>query len=143
MTWYSPCSWTWPRESISDENGLADVAYVGFFMVGGAVVSAIVAMTVTAVVAAYVRCRASAAACTFDPQPLGIAIGAACTGLATALGALAGYMVATRRQPRPAAPPAPVASTVTTTSTTLQQPPAAEAATEVDSPVKPKPRRKP
>lgn len=90
------------REAIT-EDGVVDVAYLALFWLMVMVLGAITfACVMTA--AAFLRCTG---ACTFDPQPLGIAVGAICTGFATALGALAGYMVATRhdRKPRDAGTP--------------------------------------
>jgi len=98
----------WIKSTLTDDGGRYDVAYVSLFYIMGAVVGAIAVMC-TVSTAAYFRCQVFTVNgvivnCTFDPQPLGIAIGAACGGFATALGALAGYMLATR-PPRPAAPP--------------------------------------
>ncbi len=104
----------WIRSTLTDDDGRYDVAFVSLFCVMGAVVNTIVTMCVVSTFA-YLRCRSFEVNgvivnCTYDPQPLGIAIGAVCGGFATALGALAGYMLATR-PPRPAAPqqqPSPV-----------------------------------
>jgi len=105
----------WIRSTLTDDNGRFDVAYVSLFGVMGAVIGAIGVMCVLSAFAFYrcvpvVRETVALVTCSYDPQPLGIAIGAACGGFATALGALAGYMLATR-PPRPAAPvqqPSPV-----------------------------------
>ena len=78
------------RGSCTDENGHWDVAYVSLFGVGTAVICAIPFMCLMAL-ASWLRCS-----CTFDPQPLGVAIGATCGGFATAVGGLAAYMAATR-----------------------------------------------
>ncbi len=97
----------WVKSTLTDDNGRYDVAFVSLFWVMVTVCSSISAMTAVSVFA-YFRCRVFEVGgvtvnCTYDPQPLGIAIGAACGGFATALGALAGYMLATR-PPRPATP---------------------------------------
>lgn len=81
------------REAITDADGLVDVSYLALFWVMVSVLGAITFICAMSVVA-FIRCTAN---CLFDPQPLGIAVGAICTGFATALGALAGYMAATRR----------------------------------------------
>lgn len=138
MSWFSPCSWTWPRESISDDAGSADVAYVSLFALLGGSLFAMIFMCVMSAVS-YFRCASFTLAngvivnCTYDPLPLGQGIGLVWTAFAAALGALVGYMVATRRQPRPAAPAAPAPTTTTTTTETTTggaAPVAAEAATD-------------
>lgn len=107
----------WIRESITDERGLADVAYVSLFGVMVAVLGAILFMCLFSGIA-YWRCTEALTInpqvlCRFDPQPLGIAVGAVCGGFATALGGLAAYMAATRR-PRGT-------TTATATATTVSE----------------------
>ena len=90
----------WIRESISDEHGVADVAYVSLFIIVFAVLGAIAFVCLMSAVS-FCMCHelpmtTPPTLCRFDPQPLGIAVGAICTGFATALGALAAYMAATR-----------------------------------------------
>ena len=119
----------WVKSTLTDSEGRYDVAYVSLFWVMAAVCNAIVVMCAVAAIA-YFRCRVFevngvTVNCAYDPQPLGIAIGAACGGFATALAALAGYMVATR-PPRPAAPPQPAGTTIN------MQPAAPAAPLEVD-----------
>lgn len=80
------------REAIVDASGQVDVAYLALFWVMVSVLSAIAFVCLMSA-AVFLRCTQN---CAFDPQPLGMAIGAICAGFATALGALAGYMVATR-----------------------------------------------
>ena len=92
---------SWIRESITDDRGIADVAYVSLFGVMVAVLGSILFMCLFSGIA-YWRCvevltTAPQVLCRFDPQPLGIAVGAVCGGFATALGGLAAYMAATRR----------------------------------------------
>jgi hypothetical protein len=94
----------WLREAISDQDGVADVAYISVFVVAGAVLGAIIFVCLLTAIA-YIRCTEVLAInppvlCRFDPAPLGTAIGLICGGFATAIGALAGYMAATRRAPR-------------------------------------------
>jgi len=98
----------WIKSTLIDDNGRYDVAYVSLFGIMAAVLSSVVVMCTVSTMA-YFRCQVFTVNgvivnCTYDPQPLGTAIGFACGGFATALGALAGYMMATR-PPRPAAPP--------------------------------------
>ena len=90
----------WITSTLTDDTGRYDVAYVSLFYIMFAVVGAIIVMCIVST-SAYFRCQVFTVNgvivnCTYDPQPLGIAIGAACGGFATALGALAGYMLATR-----------------------------------------------
>lgn len=88
------------REAITDSSGVVDVSYLALFWVMVSVLGAITFVcAMTAIV--FLRCNAN---CTFDPQPLGFAVGAICAGFATALGSLAGYMLATRRRDAPPAP---------------------------------------
>lgn len=106
----------WIRESITDDRGIADVAYVSLFGVMIAVLGSILFMCLVSGIA-YGRCVEvldvnPQVLCRFDPQPLGIAVGAVCGGFATALGGLAAYMAATRR---------PRGSTVTATATTVSE----------------------
>jgi hypothetical protein len=94
----------WICSTLTDGEGRFDVAYVSLFGVMGAVIGSIAVMCAMSIVA-YMRCTpivretAALVTCTYDPQPLGIAIAAVCGGFATALGALAGYMLATRSRP--------------------------------------------
>lgn len=114
----------WIREAVTDENGVTDVAYVSIIWILAVALGAVTAIVCVAVVS-YFRCYAVAdvgggiraqVPCTFDPQPVGIAVGAVFGGFATALGALAGYMAATRRRE----PPRPVTTTTTTTDNLTQ-----------------------
>jgi hypothetical protein len=88
------------REAITDTDGIVDVSYLALFWVLVSVLGAITFVCVMTLVA-FLRCSSN---CAFDPQPLGIAVGAICTGFATALGALAGYMAATRHDRRDRVP---------------------------------------
>lgn len=103
-----PCS-NWLRESISDENGDADIAYV-----------AIAALTVAAILTLafvcgvvlfdYANCApqtlvakgdnavTSVVPCRFDPLPMGQAAGLIFGAFAALIGSLAGYMAATRKR---------------------------------------------
>ena len=98
----------WVRGALTDNAGNWDVAYISLAGVGAATLGSIPFMCVMSAVA-YARCvpkiteTAVVQACTYDPQPLGIAIGSACAGFAAAMTALAAYMAATKR---PAAAPA-------------------------------------
>ena len=100
-----PQAMKWLREAISDVDGLADMAYLA---IGSLTVSAICSLIYIMVMAtvSYIRCthivdvgqntRASIA-CTFDPLPVGQAAGLIFGAFAALIGALAGYMAATRR----------------------------------------------
>lgn len=91
----------WITSCLTDDKGNFDVAYVSLFVVMFAVLAAILIMCVMSVVS-FLRCQPvvretmALVQCVYDPQPLGIAVGAVCGGFSTALGALAGYMLATR-----------------------------------------------
>jgi hypothetical protein len=102
------------REAVTDSTGAVDVANLSLFLVMNAVLSTVFFICVMAYLS-YIRCAPSpaqvvgvaptqtiipAVTCAFDPQPIGLAIGAVFAGFATALGALAAYMAATR-PPRP------------------------------------------
>ena len=117
---------TWLREAVSDDKGLADMAYVsiaGLVAVMLGSVSFLCAMSAIS----YARCeqivdvgqgvRASIP-CPYDPNPLGIAIAACLGAFGSPIGALALYMGQTRRQPKPdASTITTAAATVTTTAT--------------------------
>jgi hypothetical protein len=96
------------REAIRDEKGLVDVAYLSLYVVTLLVLGAI---TFTCLMTAwsFISCIEvldikPPILCRFDPQPLGIAVGAICGGFATALAALAAYMAATRPRPNVVVP---------------------------------------
>lgn len=79
----------WLKGAATDERGLWDAAYISLM-----VLAAMVALTVVyEMVMIALAWRTGKA---YDPQPLGLAVGAICAGFASALGALAGYMAATR-----------------------------------------------
>lgn len=102
---------SWLREAISDEQGLADMAYVA---IGVLTTAACFALTFICAMSAlsYHQCKpvltvatapqsvTSVVPCTFDPLPVGQAAGLIFGAFATLIGALAGYMAATRK-PRP------------------------------------------
>lgn len=87
----------WLQSTLTDSEGRYDVAYVSLFGVGGTVMFSILTMC-AGEVWAFAFCQPSEKlpVCTFGSQQLGFAIGAVCGGFATALGALAAYMAATR-----------------------------------------------
>jgi hypothetical protein len=102
------------REAVTDSDGQVDVAYLSLFWVLISVLGSITFACVMTWVS-YSRCVPAAAqivgiaptqtvipavVCIFDPQPLGIAIGAICGGFAAAITSLAAYMGLTR-PPRP------------------------------------------
>jgi hypothetical protein len=96
----------WLREAIQDENGVADAAYVSIMWALVSVVGTVLFLCVLSLIS-YMRCYNIAdvgqgvraqVPCVFDPQPLGVAIGAVLAAFAGLIGALAGYMAATRRQ---------------------------------------------
>lgn len=101
---------TWLREAISDEQGLADMAYVA---IGVLTTAACFALTFVCVMSAisYHQCGpvttvvnssghqvTTQTACTFDPLPVGQASALIFGAFATLIGALAGYMAATRKR---------------------------------------------
>lgn len=86
------------REAISDTDGVVDVSYLALFWVMCSVLGAITFLSAMAVTVFW-RCKHD---CAFDMQAFGIAVGAICTGFATALGGLAAYMAATRPTRAPA-----------------------------------------
>ena len=100
----------WLREAISDSDGVADVAYVSVLLITVGVLAAFSFVCLMSLIA-YFRCDQivdvgqgvrAAIACPFDPQPIGIALGAIGAAFAAVLGSLAGYMAATRRNKKDA-----------------------------------------
>lgn len=96
----------WITESLKDEQGRYDVAYVSLFSIAASVFWVIPFLCTMSWYAFY-KCQPVfndkvQILCTYDPQPLGVAVGAVCGGFATALAALSAYMAATRvkREPR-------------------------------------------
>lgn len=97
------------REAISDREGIADMAYIA---IGALTVSAIVALAFIFGMSAwdYAHCDpittiskgdtsvASVVPCRFDPLPIGQAAGLIFGAFGALIGALAGYMAATRRR---------------------------------------------
>ncbi len=133
----------WIRSTLTDDDGRFDVAFVSLFGVMGAVIGAIGTMCALSAYS-FFRCQPvvrealALVTCTYDPQPLGIAIGATCGGFATALGALAGYMAATR-PPRPATPaqqPSPVNIQMQPNAPQVPAPPGADAIAILQPPAK-------
>lgn len=115
---------TWLREAISDEQGLADMAYIAIGVLTTAACFALTFVCAMATVS-YLRCQpvttigtgaqgvTSVVPCTFDPLPIGQAAGLIFGAFAGLIASLAGYMAATRkpasrsdatRAPAPAAP---------------------------------------
>jgi hypothetical protein len=76
------------REAVVDANGQVDVANLGFYWVTVHVLGAIVFVCAMSAWS-FARCEAH---CTFDPQPLGVAVVAILGGYATTLAALGTYM---------------------------------------------------
>ncbi len=97
----------WLREAISDENNLVDMAYVAIGMLCVGALTTLAFVCIMAVVS-YSRCiqidashgvgAVITAPCVFDPLPIGQAAGLIFAAFAALIGALAGYMAATRRQ---------------------------------------------
>jgi hypothetical protein len=114
----------WLREAISDDCGMADMAYI---VIGSLAVSAIFALAFIFGMSAidYHNCTPTltistgdtdsrhVVPCRFDPLPVGQAAGLIFGAFGALIGALAGYMAATRRQARTTSSSA----TVTATST--------------------------
>lgn len=80
------------QQAIRDEKGQVDVAYLAVFYLMVSVLGAIsvVCFLDAAIVLSCVFGHGMK--CTYDPQALGIAVGAICGGFAAALGALGAYM---------------------------------------------------
>jgi len=96
----------WLREAISDENGVVDAAYVSIMWALASVMGTVLFLCGMAAYS-YFSCYTIAdvgqgiraqVPCVFDPQPLGVAIAAVLAAFAGLIGALAGYMAATRRR---------------------------------------------
>lgn len=101
----------WLREAVSDEAGLADMAYIA---IGALTVAAICALVFIFGMSAvsYYHCQPvmtvakgdggaiQVVPCTFDPLPIGQAAGLIFGAFGALIGALAGYMAATRRNPK-------------------------------------------
>jgi hypothetical protein len=108
----------WLREAVSDDAGLADMAYIS---IGALTVTAIVALVFifSMSVIDYATCKpittvskgdqsvTSVIPCRYDPLPLGQAAGLIFAAFAGLIGSLAGYMAATRRGGRRVDPYAP------------------------------------
>lgn len=103
---------SWLREAVSDSDGLADMAYI---VIGALAVTAIFALAFILSMSAldYKNCQPTISLsnsandqtrnivpCRFDPLPVGQAAGLIFGAFSALIGALAGYMVATRRTPR-------------------------------------------
>lgn len=80
----------WTRAALTDADGEFDVANIGLAVLIVLVLGSIPSLILMVALALYHERP-------FDPQPLGIAIGAICTGFATALGAFAAYQAATKK----------------------------------------------
>lgn len=98
----------WLRESISDENGQADIAYISIAGLVLAMVSAIAFLCAMSAIS-YARCEQvvdvgqgvrAAIPCPYDPQPLALGIAACIAGFGSPIAALAAYMAQTRRKPK-------------------------------------------
>lgn len=95
----------WLRDSISDEKGVADIAYISIaLLVVLLVVSVLFLCTMSAI--SYFNCTViadvgqgvrAAIPCVYDPQPIGLAIAASLGAFGSPIAALAAYMAATRR----------------------------------------------
>lgn len=109
----------WLREACSDSDKQVDMAYI---VIGGLAVSAICALAFIFTMSAvdYMSCQPQIVIsngdqntrmitpCKFDPLPVGQAAGLIFGAFSALIGALAGYMAATRRQPMtPKKTPAP------------------------------------
>lgn len=122
----------WLREAIEDDGRppRADMAYVA---IGGLILALIASATFLCAMSAisYARCTQimevgtkenlikAFVPCSYDPNPLGIAIAACIAAFGSPIGALAGYMVATRRrETKEEAPAVTTTATATTTTTT-------------------------
>jgi len=116
----------WLREAVSDEKGAADMAYIS---IGGLILVMVASIVFLCTMSAisYARCtkivdvsktQRAAIPCTYDPNPLGLAIAACLGAFGSPIGALALYMGQTRRRETPtASTTTTAAATVTTTET--------------------------
>lgn len=144
----------WLREAISDENGQADIAYASIAALTGAAIGALTFICTMATIA-YFRCVPLikpdvVVNCYFDPLPMGQAVGLIFGAFGALIGALAGYMAATRK-PRTASQDQTVIAPRATSVTAIQpqpapEPPApprlaAEAATDLEQAMRPKGKR--
>lgn len=98
-------------QAMRDENGQGDIAYISVAWVTMAAIGSAVFVCVMSVID-YWTCApvttitqggeklTSVVPCRFDPLPLGQALGLIFAAYAALLGALAGYMAATRRRER-------------------------------------------
>ena len=123
---------SWLREAISDEKGSADMAYVS---IGGLIlvmVGSIVFLCGMSAIS-YARCtqvvdvsknQRAAIPCSYDPNPLGLAIAACLGAFGSPIGALALYMGQTRRRevPRDSTTTTAAATVTTTTAETPVKP---------------------
>jgi hypothetical protein len=101
----------WLHEAVTDENGVVDAAYVAVMWALAAVCGTVIFLCAMSAIS-YFNCYVIAdvgggtraqVPCSFDPQPVGVAIGAVLAAFAGMIGALAGYMAATRRREKPGA----------------------------------------
>lgn len=100
---------SWLREAISDGDGQADVAYISIFMLTPAAIVTIAFICIVSFLD-WRSCQpittiskgdtsvSSVVPCRYDPLPVGQAAGLVFAAYSTLIGALAAYMVATRRQ---------------------------------------------
>lgn len=112
---------SWLREAIGDEKGVADMAYVSVGALIGTLVSSVVFLCFMSAIS-YYNCQEivdvgqgikASIKCKYDPNPLGIAIAACIAAFGSPIGALAGYMVATRRREAPKIEPHTTTATAT------------------------------
>jgi hypothetical protein len=93
--------WKWVRESISDESGQADIAYIAIAALTGGALGAlgfVCAMSAWAFWTCIPLVKPDVVVnCTYDPLPLGQSAGLIFAAFATLIGSLCGYMLATRK----------------------------------------------
>jgi hypothetical protein len=118
----------WLRESVSDSDGSADIAYISIAGLVLVLIGTVIFLCAMSAIA-YARCDVitdvgqgvrAAIPCPYDPNPLGLAIAACLGAFGSPIGALALYMAQTRRQP--AQRPPPTTTTVTATATMTDEP---------------------
>lgn len=126
---------TWVREAFSDENGQADIAYgaIGVLTIGALGSLGFICLMQAW---AFLRCVPLVKPdvvvnCTYDPLPMGQAAGLIFAAFATLIGSLCGYMMATRRQPRPRVSDQTVIAPAAQVVQQVSPPPPAEAVTDV------------
>jgi hypothetical protein len=123
--------WKWVREAISDEAGMADIAYIAIGALTTGALGSLAFISLMSAIA-YFQCTPLVKPdvvvnCIYDPLPMGQAAGLIFGAFGALIASLAGYMVATRT-PRAKAPDQTV---IAPAAQVVHQVAPAEAATDV------------